>query len=74
MAMVAATMIALLSVSLALFLGLWWLIDSETSEPQVMDRAEAERRAIERGGRGSSPNDDHDATDRTRDDDDVGWD
>ena len=74
MAMVAATMVALLSVSLALFLGLWWLIDRETSEPQVMDRAEAERRAIEQGGRGSETNDDHDATDRTHDDDDVGWD
>ncbi|SDC36008.1 hypothetical protein [Natrinema hispanicum] len=42
---------------------LWLLIDQETSNPTIVDRADAERIAKERGGRQSS-------TDRTSDDDD----
>ena len=42
---------------------LWVLIDQETSNPTVVDRAEAERIAKDRGGQQSS-------TDRTADDDD----
>ena len=33
-------------------LALWLILDSETSNPTIVDRAEAERLAKERGGRG----------------------
>ncbi|WP_148680531.1 hypothetical protein [Halovivax ruber] len=72
--MVAATMVALLFVSLAMFFGLWWLIEEETADPPVMDRAEAERRAIEQGGRGTKDGSPDERPNDERDDDDVGWD
>ncbi|ELZ22963.1 hypothetical protein [Natrinema limicola] len=50
-------------MALVVPLFLWLLIDQETSNPTVVDRAEAERIAKDRGGRQSS-------TDRTSDDDD----
>ena len=48
---------------LVVLLFLWVLVDQETSNPTVVDRAEAERIAKDRGGQQSS-------TDRTADDDD----
>lgn len=73
--MVAATIVALLIVSLAAFLALWTLIEGETSNPTVMDREEAERRAIEQGGRETAENPANgDAADEPANDrDDVGW-
>ncbi|ELZ09471.1 hypothetical protein C479_11655 [Halovivax asiaticus JCM 14624] len=71
--MVAATLVAFLFVSLAAFLCLWWLIERETADPPVMDRGEAERRAIEQGGRGTKEGSPDDRPNDERDDG-VGWD
>jgi len=50
-------------MALVVPLLLWLLIDQETSNPTIVDRADAERIAKERGGRQSSTN-------RTSDDED----
>ncbi|WP_254762170.1 hypothetical protein [Natrinema marinum] len=53
--MSAAVVFALLfAMALVIPLVLWAAISQETAEPTVVDRAEAERIAKERGGRGSS--------------------
>ncbi|WP_247729753.1 hypothetical protein [Halovivax limisalsi] len=69
----AAVILIALVLSIAAFVGLWWAIERETSNPTVMDRETAERRAMERGGRGDETGS---STDRTADEDgdDVGWD
>lgn len=46
-----AIVVLLFLVGLVIPLVLWLAIDAETSDPTVVDRAEAERIATERGGR-----------------------
>ena len=78
MAMAAVMLGIVLVVSLASFVGLWILIEGETSNPTVVDREEAERRAIEQGGRRQARTSDAEHgrsnTDTEHDDDSVGWD
>ncbi|WP_408956935.1 hypothetical protein [Natrinema sp. 74] len=65
----------LVAIALVIPLILWAAISEETSNPTVVDRAEAERIAKERGGRGSSrstaPLDESGRGDRH---DEFGWD
>ncbi|ADB62220.1 hypothetical protein Htur_3356 [Haloterrigena turkmenica DSM 5511] len=52
--MSGAVILVFLLFAIAIPLLLWIAIESETSDPTVVDRAEAERIATERGGRGTS--------------------
>lgn len=52
--MSGAIIIVFLLFAIVIPLALWVAIEGETSDPTVVDRAEAERIAKERGGRGKS--------------------
>ncbi|PCR92515.1 hypothetical protein [Natrinema ejinorense] len=69
--MSAALGILVVLASLAVPLVLWLAISRETSDPTVVDRAEAERIAKERGGRDTARS--TDGTDRSAADDRDGW-
>ena len=72
-----ALVVLVLFLGVTFTLGLYALIQEETSNPRIVDRADAEREARERGGRS-----DRSAGDRTEppnadrgigDEDDRGW-
>ncbi|NUB89653.1 hypothetical protein HT576_01210 [Haloterrigena sp. SYSU A121-1] len=58
--MFGAVVTVFLLFAIAVPLALWIAIESETSDPTVVDRAEAERIAKDRGGRGRSRTDSSD--------------
>ena len=69
--MSGAIVLVFLLFAVAIPLALWVAIESETSDPTVVDHTEAERIAKERGGRGRSGTDssDHAIADRDHTDD-----
>ena len=76
--MSGAVVIVFLLFAIAVPLALWVAIEGETSDPTVVDRAEAERIAQEQGGRKRSGSDsskrataDRDHTDDP--DEEPGW-
>ncbi|MFC3957705.1 hypothetical protein [Halovivax cerinus] len=72
--MAAGALITLVLVgSVVGFVLLWLLIEGETSNPPVLDREEAERRAIERGGRGVDRESTGERSGDDHDDESVGW-